>query len=383
MKERYLYPLSDSSIDIRGGNKAKNLRYLMKHKYPVPKGFVLVYDALEQYGKDGKEVLAMIRKELMENLHPGISYAVRSSASLEDQGDYSCAGAFESYLHVRGTDEVLQKILEVWDSHQSEKLKAYLAQSGLSNKSIRMAVIIQEMAHAQVSGVAFSKNPMTGFSEIILEAAVGDGESHIMEKNAPERWVEKWGVWKEKPSDPLLPEEVSRKLCNEVDSIAKDYGRPVDVEWVYDGKNICFLQVRPITKLDIPVYSNKITKEMLPGVIKPLVWSVNTSFFNKIWREILVSLTGDETIDPDDLTGYFYGRAYFNMALFGQVFESMGIPYEGLELLLGVEEDGPRKPHLKPGMRASGWWKGREGGENHLFGSATSCEKKNKNPGAV
>ena len=61
----------------------------------------------------------------------------------------------------------------------------------------------------------------------------------------------KVGVWKEKPSDPLLPEEVSRKLCNEVDSIAKDYGRPVDVEWVYDGKNICFLQVRPITKLDI------------------------------------------------------------------------------------------------------------------------------------
>ena len=352
MKSRYLYPLSDSSVEERGGNKAKNLRYLIKRKYPVPKGFVLAYDALEEYEHGGTAVLTHIRKELLEHLHPEISYAVRSSASLEDQGDFSCAGAFESYLHVRGADEVLRKILEVWASLQSEKLMAYLAQSGLTRSSIRMAVIIQEMVHAEVSGVAFSKNPMTGFSEIILEAAVGDGESQILEKKAPERWVEKWGVWKEKPSAALLPEEVSRKLCDEVDSIAKGYGRPVDVEWAYDGKNIYYLQVRPITKLDIPVYSNKITKEMLPGVIKPLVWSVNTSFINKIWREILVSLTGDQSIDQDHLTGYFYGRAYFNMALFGQVFESMGIPYEGLELLLGLEEDGPRKPHLKPGMRA-------------------------------
>lgn len=231
MKERYLYPLSDSSIDIRGGNKAKNLRYLMKHKYPVPKGFVLVYDALEQYGKDGKEVLAMIRKELMENLHPGISYAVRSSASLEDQGDYSCAGAFESYLHVRGTDEVLQKILEVWDSLQSEKLKAYLAQSGLSNKSIRMAVIIQEMAHAQVSGVAFSKNPMTGFSEIILEAAVDDGESHIMEKNAPVRWVEKWESGRKSHRIHYCP-----KRCQESSAMRWTVlPRTMDVQWMWNG----------------------------------------------------------------------------------------------------------------------------------------------------
>ncbi len=124
MKERYLYPLSDSSIDIRGGNKAKNLRYLMKHKYPVPKGFVLIYDALEQYGKDAKEVLAMIRKELMENLHPGISYAVRSSASLEDQGDYSCAGAFESYLHVRERMKFCRKSLRygILFSQRSSKL---------------------------------------------------------------------------------------------------------------------------------------------------------------------------------------------------------------------------------------------------------------------
>lgn len=145
MKARYLYSLSDSSIDVRGGNKAKNLRYLMKHKYPVPKGFVLVYDALEQYENDPEAVLMHVRKELIENLHPELSYAVRSSASLEGLGDFSCAGAFESYLHVRGADEVLQKILAVWASLHSEKLKAYLEQSGLIRNSIRMAVIIQEM----------------------------------------------------------------------------------------------------------------------------------------------------------------------------------------------------------------------------------------------
>lgn len=98
MKARYLYSLSDSSIDVRGGNKAKNLRYLMKHKYPVPKGFVLVYDALEQYENDPEAVLMHVWKELIENLHPELSYAVRSSASLEDQGDFSCAGAFDAKI---------------------------------------------------------------------------------------------------------------------------------------------------------------------------------------------------------------------------------------------------------------------------------------------
>lgn len=88
MKARYLYSLSDSSIDVRGGNKAKNLRYLMKHKYPVPKGFVLVYDALEQYENDPEAVLMHVWKELIENLHPELSYAARSSASLEDLGDF-------------------------------------------------------------------------------------------------------------------------------------------------------------------------------------------------------------------------------------------------------------------------------------------------------
>jgi phosphohistidine swiveling domain-containing protein len=54
-------------------------------------------------------------------------------------------------------------------------------------------------------------------------------------------------------------------------------------------------------------------------------------------------------MDPESLTGYFYYRAYFNMGTFARVFERLGMPGEALELLLGLEQDGPEKPHMKPG----------------------------------
>lgn len=352
MKNRYLFPLNDASLREKGGSKAKNLRFLLKKHYRVPGGFVLCYDALTEYRQKGTEILIAIEAELKKQINPEMEYAVRSSASLEDQEGFSCAGAFESHLRVQGTEELLEAIKSVWQSLNTERLRSYCSQSGLDTKEIRMAVILQEMVEAQCSGVAFSKNPLTGFSEIIIEAAEGTGEDQVKEKKSPERWVEKWGKWKLRGDQGILEEKTALELTEAVRRLSKDFGRPVDVEWAYDGKELYFLQVRPITRLDIPIYSNKITKEMLPGIIKPLVWSVNTSFINKIWQEILTRLTGEDSIDPSSLTGYYYGRAYFNMALFGQVFESMGIPYEGLELLLGLEEEGERKPHLKPGMKA-------------------------------
>ena len=350
MDKKYVFPLSDTTIGQKGGSKASNLRFLIRKKYPVPKGYAVSWEALSDYKLYGDTVLQRLRKELLERLSSDEAYAVRSSASIEDNGEFSCAGLFHSCLSVKGIDEVLASIQQVWNSVDSEKLRVYCQNHALDDHDIRMGIIIQEMVKAKFSGVAFSKNPLTGLSEVIIEVGAGNGEEQVQAERSPERWVSKWGNWLEKPKEGIMPETLAKNLARSVTKVAGEYGRPVDLEWASDGKDLYYLQIRPITRLDIPIYSNRITREMLPGIIKPLVWSVNTKMINRIWTDILVRLTGDHSINPDELTAYFFSRAYFNMSLFGHVFESLGMPYEGLELLLGLEQDGPEKPHIHPGL---------------------------------
>jgi phosphohistidine swiveling domain-containing protein len=349
MKRTYVYALSDASIRERGGKKAENLRFLIKHRFNVPQGWVVSWNAYADYLRDGDSVLHQLRQEIEHTLPIDRSYAVRSSASVEDDQDFSYAGMFVSELQVKGVDNLMQSILNVWHSMDSEAFVAYHRNQPEREPSVRLAVILQTMVKATCSGVGFSKNPMTGLSETILEAGQGTGEDQVVTQKDPQRWVEKWGNWISVPENGLLHQSVAHTLVQSIKTMARVYGQPVDVEWAYDGTVLYFLQVRPITQLDIPVFSNRIAREMLPGIIKPLVWSINTHLINREWTNILTQLTGDTSFDPDALTGHYFYRAYFNMSVFGHVFERMGMPYEALELLFGLESDGPDKPHMRPG----------------------------------
>lgn len=350
MKKKYVFALKDGSIKEKGGSKAKNLRFLSKNRYPVPEGWVVSWEALGDYQRQEEELLEKLRVEFKDKILPGKAYAIRSSSSAEDDNEHSCAGLFCSLLQVEGIDAVVESILEVWKSGESEKLLTYYKNQSIEVPSMQIGVIVQEMVQALYSGVVFSKNPLTGLSETIIEVGLGTGDDQVEARVDPQRWVFKWGNWLERPQNSIISEELALELVEKTGEIAKKFGKPVDLEWAYDGKTLYFLQVRPITQLNIPIYSNKITKEMLPGIIKPLVWSVNTRLINKIWADILNKLTGDDSIKPHMLTGHYYYRAYFNMALFGRVFESLGIPYEALELLLGLEIEGDQKPHMNPGL---------------------------------
>lgn len=350
MKKRYVYALKDGAIGRKGGSKARNLRFLLRQGVPVPPGFVVSWGALEDHLREEPGVLPKLQEELAACLDGDKAYAVRSSAAVEDAGNHSCAGLFTSLLQVQGVEAVLQGVQTVWDSMAAEPFLAYVRTHGISVEPHGMGVILQEMVPAEASGVVFSRNPLTGLSETIIEVGPGNGEEQTKARKDPERWVMKWGNWLEKPAPSILPEAMAKALVRDTQRLSKRYGAPVDLEWAYDGTALQYLQIRPITRLDIPIYSNRITKEMLPGIIKPLVWSVNTRLINPLWTDILQRLSGDASITPDMLTGYHYSRAYFNMGLFGRVFEGMGMPYEALELLLGLEADGPEKPHMRPGL---------------------------------
>lgn len=351
MKERYVYPLADRSVLEKGGSKAKNLRFLLRHRFLVPPGWVVSWEALEDYRIHGESLLDRLMDEFSRNIDPNRFYAVRSSASVEDDIDFSYAGVFKSFLEVKGIESILETVQNVWQSLEAEEYITYRKNNQNDTRPIRLSVIVQEMVPAVSSGIAFSKNPLTGLSETIIEAGQGTGEEQAEMKRDPERWIGKWGAWVHRPVDGVLSDTLARLIMRKTKEIESAYGQPVDLEWAYDGKNLSFLQVRPITRLDIPVFSNRISREMLPGIIKPLVWSVNTRLVNRTWVDILKRLTGDDSFEPEKLTGHFYYRAYFNITVFGRVFERLGMPYEALELLFGLEQEGPEKPRMRPGVK--------------------------------
>ena len=93
------------------------------------------------------------------------------------------------------------------------------------------------------------------------------------------------------------------------------------------------------------VYSNTFSKEMLPGLIKPLVWSVNIPLVNGAWVRFLTGMTGIQGLRPEELAKQFYYRAYFNMTALGRVWERLGLPQDSLERLTGV--GGPKEGGFK------------------------------------
>ena len=77
-------------------------------------------------------------------------------------------------------------------------------------------------------------------------------------------------------------------------------GKDVDLEWVYDGTALYWLQLRDITALgNTNIYSNRIAKEMTPGMIKPLVWSVKVPIPASVWVGFFKELLGKIDIDPN------------------------------------------------------------------------------------
>ena len=75
--------------------------------------------------------------------------------------------------------------------------------------------------------------------------------------------------------------------------MARRYKQPVDVEWVLAEGRLSYVQLRPITGIgEITYYSNRFSREMLPGIIVPLVWSVNIPVVNGVWIGVLDRLVG-------------------------------------------------------------------------------------------
>jgi len=340
----YIESLSAGRKRRAESGKTSSLRALTEMGLAVPKTLVCASKARATYDQVKRRValLSAIRKELSARLDPDCEYAVRSAAALEDSPHASMAGQYQSLLRVRGVESVLDAIQSVWTSAR-EAGRSYQVRQGGRPSTNRLEVLIQEMVDAVCSGASFSRNPVTGADEVLVEATEGTSEAFLQHGATPRRWV----VTDETPTSgwAALPDAVLREIVATTRRAARDLGYPADLEWAYDGRRLWWLQARPITSLHgLSVYSNRISREYLPGLVLPLVWSINVPMINGAWVDLFERLVGPLSLDPLSLARQFSYRAYFNMSGMGTLFRRLGLPEDALEQLLGLVPTEGRSP---------------------------------------
>lgn len=203
--------------------------------------------------------------------------AVRSSAIDEDGAAASFAGQHETYLNVTGVDGIAAAIARCWASVRSPRAMAYRRQQGLSTEGVRLAVLVQLLAPADVSAVLFSANPVTGRrDEVVITASWGLGESIVGGTVTPDMYlIHRDGLTitarqvadkrrmtvatadgtreVEVPrllrSRPTLTEEQIIEGARLGLALEAALGWPVDVECAWGGGRLSLLQCRPITTL--------------------------------------------------------------------------------------------------------------------------------------
>ncbi|OAD24143.1 phosphoenolpyruvate synthase [Candidatus Thiomargarita nelsonii] len=266
----------------KSGGKGKNLIELVKAFFPVPAGFIVTVDAYSQYkekNKIPKEVEEKIVK-CYNNLAKNIGndrVAVRSSASAEDIDTASFAGQYDSYLYVKGEDQIIRKIVDCWNSLFTERAMVYRKRMNIPEDNLKMAVIVQTMIEPKSAGVLFTANPFSGNKDVmIVESNWGCGETVVSGRVTPDHFEiskkpyqvitknlgkknililgSESGALEESTSEEQrksysLTDEKLTELCEIGTKIESHYGRPQDIEWALakDDK-IFILQSRAITK---------------------------------------------------------------------------------------------------------------------------------------
>jgi pyruvate,water dikinase len=351
-QSKLINPLNPKKLGNSGGNKANNIAALQNAGFCVPQTWVCTWKAFERYQKNDVSVVEELKNEVEELLIPGKRYAVRSSANFEDDVSQSFAGQFKTVLDVDTPESAMQAIWSIWATSNSQPVQDYLQKHFRKDNGLKMAVIIQEMINPVISGVSFSKNPMTGMDEVLVEAVEGRGDQLVQEGVTPYRWIWKWGFWLKRAECETAPIELIEKVVEGTREISRHFNSDLDLEWVFDGHQLYWLQMRQITSIQgVSVYSNKLAKEMLPGLVKPLVWSINIPLVNGAWVRMLTELIGNNDLTPEKLAKAFHYRTYFNMGILGDVFSRLGMPRESLEMMMGMAPDGYQSPKMKPNLK--------------------------------
>jgi len=228
---------------------------------------------------EGKEMPSKMKEELIGHYRKlceecrltDLSVAVRSS------GAVSMPGQMETYLNVKGSEEMIKKVIQVWGSAFTARAISFRFQQGLPIDWAPIGVAVLKMVNAKCAGVVLTVIPTTGdTSKIVIEGNWGLGESVVSGEIKPDSYIvdkesldidrtisekTKMVIYGKTGTTVVdIPEEKKRvsilvdeeileiaKICKEIE---KHYGVPQDVEWVIDldlpfPENLFFVQARP------------------------------------------------------------------------------------------------------------------------------------------
>ncbi|HLZ36633.1 MAG TPA: PEP/pyruvate-binding domain-containing protein, partial [Mycobacteriales bacterium] len=180
--------------------------------------------------------------------------AVRSSATAEDLPEASFAGQQETVLDVEGFDAVVDAVRRCWSSPWTARAIAYRARNRIPHQRVAVAVVVQRMVPAQVAGVLFTADPVTGIRHhVVVEATAGLGEPLVGGRVVPWRWRvdSSTRTVLEVPvgGEPLLDRARLMVLVDLGVRAAALFRSPQDVEWATSNGRCWLLQSRPITSL--------------------------------------------------------------------------------------------------------------------------------------
>lgn len=306
--------ISKKDVEIAGG-KGSSLGEMTQAKILVPPGFVVLATVFDKFLEEtdiGVEIEAIMHKIKHDDIHSiekasekilDLIYdvefpkdigeeitkqfsklkteyvAVRSSATAEDSSIASWAGELESYLNT--TDKtLLESVKKCWASLFTPRAIFYRYEKKLHKQKVSVAVVVQKMVQAEVSGICFTTHPVTNDKDqIVIEAGYGLGEAIVGGIITPDTYIVhsyknhfdildvniskqtimiiKSNTGTKEVKIPKLKQEKQKltdkqilKLAEICQNIENHYKFPQDIEWVYENNKFYIVQSRPITTLN-------------------------------------------------------------------------------------------------------------------------------------
>jgi len=334
------------------GGKGANLGELSKAGFPVPPGFCIttsgyrdfiaasyeideLLDLLDRLKPDQPDEISKPGKRIRDHLltvsipqaikssiidawkmvGEEQAYAVRSSATAEDLPTASFAGQQETYLNVKGADQLLRAVQRCWSSLFTDRAIIYRIKNGFGHRSVYLSVVVQQMVSPDISGLMFTADPVTGHRNIIsIDASFGLGEALVSGIVSADSYqvrkgqiVKKQIAEKKKAIYPVaeggtvikelapelqgkqaLSDDKILELARLGQRIEKHYCSEQDIEWCLAGDRFYVLQSRPITSLyPVPkIYDNKLHVffsfahlQMMTDAMKPMGISIFQGVF--------------------------------------------------------------------------------------------------------
>lgn len=395
------------------GGKGRALARLARAGLPVPAWFIVSPAAFEaslskvqrraltpaKRRQDVLTILAQVQpaeavrnavQSALARLCPqGECVAVRSSALDEDSAQHSFAGQLESFLAV-APENVAQRVADVWRSGFNERVLAYREQHGLLLLPRVPAVLVQRLVNAEISGVAFAADPVSGRrSTCIVCALYGlgtalvsgecdadtyhvDRSNRILKREIADKRVAhrldtegSGGVRSEtvperRARQPALSDTQILEVAGLARCASRYCGRPQDIEWAIEGGRLYLLQSRPITSLaELPdpdgvlnIWDNSNIAESYGGVTTPLTFSFARRAYEEVYRQFCVLMGVPPTVIHAHsatfrrMLGLIHGRVYYNLLSWYRVLATLPgftVNRGFMEQMMGVKEGLPEQ----------------------------------------